>query len=308
MVAAICILVWITVCLFVLGFAMKGEREIIRSRIESLKLTLEEDVEKVVPELAIPFSERVVRTGIRKLMTSLSRMFPTDTKAIASKLEQAGSPGKLQPLEFVGLRALSLLVLLAIGIAVVLMVELTPLYKLVVFACALIIGYAMPEAVLDQMIRERHTTMRKALPDSLDLMVVSAEAGMGFDAALSKVVERTKGPLALEFGRMLQDMSIGRSRSEALKSMSTRVGLPELTTFVAAIRQADLLGTSIASVLRAQAESLRSSRNIRARESAAKLPVKMLFPLVFCIFPGIFVVLLGPAMLRIMEAFSNMGK
>lgn len=308
MLAIICILVWITVGLFVLGFAMKGEREIIRSRIETLRLTIAEDVEKVVPELSLPFNERVIRTGVRKVTTAISKMFPTDTTAIAAKLEQAGSPWKLQPLEFVGLRALSVMIFLAAGVACVFFVELTPLYKIVALACALIIGYAIPESFLDSTIRERHMKMRKALPDSLDLMVVSAEAGMGFDAALAKVVERTDGILSNEFGRMLQDMAIGRSRSDSLKSMAVRVGLPELTTFVAAIRQADMLGTSIANVLRAQADSLRSSRNIRARESAAKLPVKMLFPLVFCIFPAIFVVLLGPAMLRIMEAFGNMGK
>jgi tight adherence protein C len=183
-------------------------------------------------------------------------------------------------------------------------VEAQPAIRVLGVAIGGLIGLTIVDAILDSMIRERHRTIRRSLADCLDLLVVSAEAGLGFDGALAKVVERVRGPLADEFRRVLQEMSIGKTRMEALRAMSTRVGMPELTTFVAAIHQADLLGVSIAHVLRVQAETLRSQRNIRARESAAKLPVKMLFPLVFFIFPAIFIVLLSPAVIQIYRALK----
>ncbi|MEN6583495.1 MAG: type II secretion system F family protein [Armatimonadota bacterium] len=292
--------------MLVIGLAMKGERAIIASRIKSLNLSWAEDIEKVVPELATPFSERVLRTAIRKFTTSLSKLMPTNTSSIAGKLEQAGNPWKLQPLEFMGLKTLSIIIFVAMGLCMAILVDMTPTLKICIVICTTIVGYAIPDTLLEQKIRSRHTSIRKSLPNSLDLLVVSAEAGLGFDAALAGVAERTTGPLAEEFSRVLQDMTIGRSRTEALKAMSVRVGLSELTTFVAAIRQADMLGTSIVGVLRVQAASLRTKRNLHAREVAAKLPVKLLFPLVFCIFPAIFAVVLGPAVIRILKAFAPM--
>jgi tight adherence protein C len=150
--------------------------------------------------------------------------------------------------------------------------------------------------------------IRRSLADCLDLLVVCTEAGLGFDGALAKVVDRMSGPLSDEFRKVLQDMSVGRTRVEALRAMAARVGLPELISFVAAIHQADLLGVSIAHVLRVQADSLRTQRNLRARETAAKLPVKLLFPLVFFIFPAIFVVVLSPGAIQIIRALTGTGR
>lgn len=304
MLTLICILSWATVCLLVIGLAMKGESAIIKNRIESLRLSLDEDVEKIVPELTLSFTERVIRPALHKITVALSKLLPGGKSNIAEKLDQAGNPWKLQPLEFMGLKALSIIVFLILGVGFTLLIDAEPLHKLLAFICSLIIGYAIPDTLLESAIRERHRTMRKALPNSLDLLVVSAEAGLGFDGALDKVVERTQGPLADEFSKVLQDMNLGRSRTEALKTMALRVNLPELTTFVAAIRQADMFGASIVQVLRVQASSMRVQRNLRAREAAAKLPVKLLFPLVFCIFPAIFAVVLGPAVIQIFKAFK----
>lgn len=308
MLPIICILSWATVCLLVVGLAMRGESAIIRNRIESLRLSMSEDVEKIVPELTLSFSERVLRPLMRKATIALSKLIPSNTTNIAEKLEQAGNPWRLQPLEFMGLKTLSIIVFLLAGIGFSLLIDATILQKMAAFICSLIIGYAIPDTMLESTIRERHRTIRKSLPNSLDLLVVSAEAGLGFDGALAKVVERTQGPLSNEFSKVLQDMSLGRSRVEALKTMATRVNLPELTTFVAAIRQADMFGASIVQVLRVQASNMRVQRNLRAREAAAKLPVKLLFPLVFCIFPAIFAVVLGPGMIQIYHALGSTAK
>ncbi|MEI6512189.1 MAG: type II secretion system F family protein [bacterium] len=297
-----------TVFLLVIGIAMKSEQAIINDRVNALRLSLDEDIRKVVPELATPFFGRFVGPALRKLMVGLSKLMPTNTASIAEKLEQAGHPWHLQPLEFIGIKALSVIVCMLAGIGIVILLNEPPLQKTVILICAFIIGYAIPDFVLHSAIQDRYRLIRKALPNSLDLLVVCAEAGVGFDAAMAKYVARTEGPLAYEFNRVLQDIAIGRSRVDAMKSMASRAKLPELITFTAAIRQADMLGASIVQVLRVQADNMRVSRNLRTRENAAKLPVKLLFPLIFCIFPAIFAVLLGPAVIQIGKALGIMGK
>ncbi|MCL6630717.1 MAG: type II secretion system F family protein, partial [Armatimonadetes bacterium] len=144
-----------------------------------------------------------------------------------------------------------------------------------------------------------------SLADTLDLLTVSVEAGLGLDGAMQKVVEKLKNPLSEELGRALREMQIGKLRAEALKDMASRVRVQELSSFVASICQAEQLGVSIARVLRVQGDTIRSQRSQRARETAAKLPVKMLFPLVFCIFPAIFVVIAGSGAISIWRAFSK---
>jgi tight adherence protein C len=143
----------------------------------------------------------------------------------------------------------------------------------------------------------------------LDLLIVSVEAGLGFDGAMARVVEKMKGPFPQELCRVLQEMQVGKARIPALKDMATRVQVSEVSTFVAAIYQADQLGVSMAKVLHVQADTMRVARSQRIREMAAKLPVKMLFPLVFFIFPAIFVIIIGPGVISIMRQFifQNMG-
>lgn len=298
-----------TICLLTIGLTMRGERAVLRDRVEGLRLQMAQDVEMVVPELSQPFGERVIKPWLTKMASLASGVVPANAMGgISAKLQRAGSPWKLKPLEFIGLKVISFVVLMAVGIALAYFVEMTPIYRVLSVVVAAVVGYAVPDSLLERAIRERQRIIRKSLADSLDLLVVSAEAGLGFDGALAKVVEKVRGPLADEFKRALEDMSVGRSRMEALRSMSGRLEMPEITTFVAAIHQADLLGVSIAHVLRVQADNSRMQRNLRAREAAAKLPVKMLFPLVFCIFPAIFIVLLGPGVIEIFKALSNVGR
>ena len=149
--------------------------------------------------------------------------------------------------------------------------------------------------------RNRGKEIQRDLPDILDLLTVSVEAGLGFDAALVKVVERKKGPLADEFGIVLREIRVGKPRKEALRELSERVKVDDITSLVSAVIQADQLGVGISNILRIQAEQVRTKRRQQAEESAMKAPIKMLFPLVFFIFPTLFVVLLGPAIIQIAE-------
>jgi len=147
--------------------------------------------------------------------------------------------------------------------------------------------------------------MRKDLPDALDLLTISVESGMAFDSAVSQVARNTRGPLADEFFRVLQEMQIGLSRSDAIRAMGERTDIAELKTFASAMVQADTLGIPIANVLRVQATEMRVKRSQRAEEMAQKVPVKILFPLIFCILPVLFIIIIGPAAITIFQSFTG---
>jgi tight adherence protein C len=177
------------------------------------------------------------------------------------------------------------------------------LTKLMVTGMTFAIFWLGPEAVLNRKVGERQMAIRRALPDTLDLLVISVEAGLGFDQAVQRVVANVQGPLSDEFSRMLGEMRAGSSRADALKGIQERVGLPEVKSFVMALLQADTFGVSIGRVLRGQADELRIKRRQFAQERAMKAPVKMLIPMVFCIFPALFIVVIGPAFINIMRSF-----
>jgi tight adherence protein C len=169
----------------------------------------------------------------------------------------------------------------------------------------LLLGFLGPDAWLRRHIDDRRSTMQRALPDVLDLLVISVEAGLGFDAALARVVSTVPGPLTEEFFRMLQETRVGVSRRDAMRHLMDRTDLDELRSFLLAMLQAEAFGVTISRVLRVQADEMRVKRRQRAQEKAFAAPVKIVFPLVFCIFPSLFIVLLGPAAIQISAAFSN---
>ncbi len=167
------------------------------------------------------------------------------------------------------------------------------------------VGFFIPDLVIYQLSHNRQATIRVSLPDILDMLTVSVEAGLGFDASLSQITRYGRGPVAGEFARVLQEMQIGRSRVDALRALGQRSSVVELKSFCAIVVQASELGVPIANVLREQAREMRVRRRQRAEELAQKVPIKILFPLIFCLFPAIFIVILGPGMINILAAFAR---
>lgn len=223
------------------------------------------------------------------------------------RLSVAGDPRSMTAERFLSLQlALSLGAgMLALATGIVFAVRPGAALPLILLGAAL--GLFAPEVWLSRIIAGRRRRMRRALPDMLDMLTVSVEAGLGFDAALQRLVRMGEGPLAQEFARMLQRVQAGIGRAEALHDLARRADQPEFASFVSAIVQADLFGVSIAQVLRTQSVELRMRRRQHAEEEAQKAPVKLVLPLVLCILPATMIVILGPAVLRIGEAFGFMS-
>lgn len=241
---------------------------------------------------------------LERFFARLTKVFsPLVTKRTSYKtLEQtkqllitAGNPGGMQATDFITLKA----VLAALAFVIGLML---PASFLVVLAVSIMM-WLFPTIYLRQLAKKRQTAIALAVPDVLDLLTVSVEAGLGFDGAVSRVVEKMQGPLAEELQRMLYEIRIGKPRREALRNLSERTQVDYIRSFTAAIIQAEQLGVSIGKVLRIQSSEIRRQRRQKAEEEAMKAPVKMLIPLVTLVFPTLFVVLLGPAILSIMESF-----
>jgi tight adherence protein C len=254
-------------------------------------------------EMSLPFRERVLAPLVFRLARVASRFTPRSNVAkIRQKLIEAGSPAKLGINEFLGIR---LLLMGALGglFFVFLAVSGSQLLALVAIPLAVgVLGYMIPGIWLDRKIKERKRSIQLALPDAIDLLTISVEAGLGFDPALSRVAEKWDNVLTLEFRRLLSEMRMGKSRREAMREMVTRTNVDDLNVFIASIIQADQLGVSISQVLRVQSRQMRIRRRQRAEELAHKAPIKMLFPMVFLIFPALYVVILGPAVPQIMNS------
>jgi tight adherence protein C len=283
------------------GMSLSGDETDIQSRLEEYAsrtdapLTLEEI------ELSQPFSQRVIRPMLISLSRGVSKLSPSKSREAAElQLELAGRPYNWGATEFLGMRTLVALVL---GVLLFLVAAVSQgfLMALLIGLVAGLLGFFLPLLWLRSKIRNRQSEIVKSLPDALDLLTITVEAGMGFDGAIQKVAEKWANELSKGFNKVTQEMRLGISRREALKNMDRTMGVPDVTTFVAAIIQAEQLGVSIAKILRVQSEQMRIRRRQRAEEMANKAPIKMLFPMVFLIFPALFIILLGPAILVIME-------
>jgi tight adherence protein C len=231
---------------------------------------------------------------LRGLAVRLSPSGVTGT--LQRRLDLAGNPAGWTPDRVLAVKGLGLVVLGALGA----LLGLHSLSLLVLWVgLGTAIGFFLPDILVYNAGIKRQARIQALLPDALDMLTVCVEAGLGFDAALSQVARNTRGPLAAEFARALQEMHIGAARSQALRAMVARTTVPELRTFVSALVQAGDLGIGVATVLREQAREMRLRRRQRAEEKAQKVPVKILFPLIFCLFPSLFVVVLGPAVISI---------
>lgn len=255
-------------------------------------------------EMSLPFKERVLSPFLLKLARSASRFTPRSNVAkTRQKLIEAGSPSKLGVNEFLGLRLL-LMVVMGGAFFLLFAVSGADLGTLLIFPVIVgLFGYLMPAIWLSQKVKKRKREIQMALPDAIDLLTISVEAGLGFDPALSRVAEKWDNALTLEFRRLLSDMRIGKGRREAMREMAARINVDDLNIFIASIIQADQLGVSISQVLRVQSRQMRIRRRQRAEEQAHKAPIKMLFPMVFLIFPAMYVIILGP----VIPSMANSG-
>ncbi len=252
-------------------------------------------------ELAQPFKQRVLIPMFVRFTHFFSRFTPAkNIEALQQMLIEAGSPSRLGVTEFLGLR----LGLAAVGGGLVFLLSAisgASLTRMLMFPLVIaLIGYIAPMYWLRKKVSTRRISIQKSLPDAIDLLTISVEAGLGFDPALHRVVAKWDNELTFEFGRMLQEMRYGKSRREAMREMSKRCGVDDLNVFVSSIVQADQLGVSITQVLRTQSRQLRQRRRQRAEEAAHKAPIKMLFPMALLIFPALYAVILGPAVPRLM--------
>ncbi|PDW04825.1 type II secretion system F family protein [Candidatus Viridilinea mediisalina] len=256
-------------------------------------------------ELQQPFYQRVLIPMAQNALTALGKRGPKQSaERLKTNLQMAGNPGNITPAMFVGLRVVLSLLLGSIVAALTFRtMELNQalLYSGVGFT----LGYMLPVTWLGRKMKARQHSIQKALPDALDLLCISVEAGLAFDLALQRVTQKWDDELSREFKRVLADIRLGRTRREALKDLAQRTGVEDVQTFTAAIIQADQLGVSMSKILRLQSDQMRVRRRQRAEEQAQQAPVKMLFPMVFLIFPALFVVILGPAVPRLMDAFGG---
>jgi tight adherence protein C len=292
------------IVLIIFSFTRSAQTDIIGDRLSQFterSMTLSE------LELQQPFSQRVLVPLMRTILNTIGKYGPKQSaERLRLNLQQAGNPGNLTPVMFSGIR-IALALLLVVIFSFVTFRTMPFAQALMYSAIGAGLGYLLPGIWLGQQIKKRKKEIVKALPDALDLLTISVEAGLAFDSALQRVTEKWETALAKEFKRVLTDTRLGRARRDALKDMAARTGVDDVQTFTAAVIQAEQLGVSIGKILRIQADQMRVRRRQRAEEAAQKAPIKMLFPMVFLIFPALFVVILGPAVPRLMRGLGSVG-
>lgn len=272
---------------------------------EAYLRSLDEDTDEV-DEFALllkePFITRVLRPIGTRLLGSFGSLLPSNYRdQIHQKLVHAGLSGRFRAEEVVTGQILGAVLGLVLGLALGASTNAPPGQRLLYAIALPAVGIIAPTALLNRALEERRSAILRDLPDTLDLLAISVEAGVGFEGALGIVCDHFQSPLADEFSRTLKEMELGLPRREALQNLKRRTEVPELSNFVLAMTQADALGMPIGRVLKTQADEMRSKRRQWAREKAAKLPVKIMFPLVLFIFPPVFVVVLGPAASQISQ-------
>lgn len=260
---------------------------------------------ELTEELNRPFSERVLAPLQARALKVGKRFTGADSaERIRTKLDLAGNPGALTVDRIIGGKVIGAVVGLVVAFAVTALFGTAITLRIVLVAAGVLVGYLAPNLYLYQKAYDRANQMQRELPDAIDLMTICVESGLGFDAAVQQVAANTEGPLAEEFARVLREMQIGQSRSDALRGLGDRTGVPEVRTFVSAMIQADAFGIPIAQVLRVQSSEIRVKRRQRAEHKAQQVPVKITIPLIFCILPCLFVAVMGPAALSVIDSFS----
>jgi tight adherence protein C len=248
-----------------------------------------------------PFTERVLRPFILNLGNRFSRSTPERARNdLQNRLNLAGRPGNLGPSEFIAVRYVAAVVLFAVGLLIGLLFG-NPTFIAVGAAIGGILGFFGPLYWLRTKVQQRRSEIQKSLPDAMDLLTIAVEAGLGFDAAMQRVTDKFHNALSEEFATVLQETRLGRPRLEALDDMGRRTGVEDLHNFVQAVIQSEQMGVGVARILRLQSDEMRRKRRQRAQEKAAQASLKMMLPMVGCIFPTLWIILLGPAILIILK-------
>jgi tight adherence protein C len=277
-------------------------------RSVALVQALTNSPKELTKEFDEPFSDRIMAPLQAKASKLARRLSGSDApERIRKRLDVAGNPvgwtiERVQAGKVVGA---IILFFVSVGLTALLGTSLT--VRIVVVAGATVVGWLGPNLYLYQKVYDRSNRMQRDLPDAIDLMTISVESGLAFDAAVQQVARNTEGPLADEFSRVLREMQIGQGRAEALRGLAERTEVDDLKSFVTAMVQADSFGIPIANVLRIQSSEMRVKRRQRAEEKAQKVPVKITIPLIFCILPCLFIAVMGPAVIHIMDSFAGKG-
>jgi tight adherence protein C len=291
----------LAILLIVVGLAGSAPVDPVQARLTQLGSMQAKNLEEL--ELQQPFIERTLRPLALRLSSRMQRVTSSSfSEQTEKRLALAGNPGDLRVADWLGIKAIGAIVGAIVFVLIFVIANplgLPTLVSILLTPAGALFGYTLPEFWLGGRVKARQKAILLMIPDTLDLLTISVRAGLGFDAALGKVVEKLQGPLTDEFRRALAEVRVGKARREALRDIVPRTEVVPLTNFIGAIIQAEQLGVSISKVLQVQSEQLRIERRQRAEEQAAKAPIKMLFPLVGCIFPSLFIVILGPAIILI---------
>jgi tight adherence protein C len=291
------------VLLAVIGAAAPSRRDPIAERLDMATMSGRLTLEQI--EMQAPFMERFVRPLSKQMARVMARLTPSvAVESTQRQLMLAGLASRMQVTDFLGIRGFATVVGIALGAGLGLVSNQGTVGILLLVFLFGGFAYVAPALWLRGQISQRKGEIIRSLPDAIDLLTISVEAGLGFDQAMTRVVSKSNNALTREFARIIQEMRIGVARRDALRAMVERTGVEELSLFITAIIQAEQLGASIANVLRIQAVEMRVRRRQRAERLAHEAPIKMLFPMVFLIFPPIFIVVLGPAIPIVIHSFA----
>lgn len=295
-------LAFLSVLLIFIGLGMPKKADPVQSRLNQFG-TRVRTLDEI--EMEKPFSDRVVRPMLQSLSTMALRFAPrANVEGMRLKLEMAGNPNNWTPTDFLGVRTLAAVACAVIPLGLMLMSKAQFAQAVLYSVAGGGLGFYLPVLWLNQKITARQKIIQKALPDAIDLLTISVEAGLALDAGFQRVADKMNNELSRAFGRVNSEVRVGRTRKEALKEMAERAGVPDLTNFVTALVQAEQLGVSMTKILRVQSEQMRIKRRQRAEEEAQRAPTKMSVVLVLLLVPGIFVVILGPTVPRLCRQFN----
>jgi tight adherence protein C len=301
----ILVFLFIVIMVVAIGSIFSNRRGQVEDRLSNIsKMSVDAAPEDL---LRLPFMQRMVAPALSSIGHFFGRVAPQEIRSkVDKRIIYAGVPWNLNFFSLFAMQVLigGTLLLLSFFLLRFLQVEGGSMVLIVVLPA--LVGFFLPYAFISSKAESRQQAIRKSLPDVLDLLLVSVEAGLGFDMALMKVTQQMPGPLSAEIKRALDEIRMGGEREAALRGIAIRSGVSELSSFISSVIQSEQMGSNIANTLRVQAEFMRQKRRQRAQEKAMKAPVKLVFPLILFIFPALFVVIVGPAAIRIIQMFGIM--